>query len=135
MEHVEGYNLKEIIQIQKGKKFEESVICGFITQLVSSLNYLNDLGVAHRDLKAENVKITKDGLLKLLDFGQAKDDLWSGKSWHTRKVGTITYNAPEQFDALIADRGIATYQADLWSLGVLIYQLCALKLPFIDTDE
>jgi len=71
-------------------------------------------------LKAENVKITKDGFLKLLDFGQAKDDLVSGKSWHTRKVGTITYNAPELFDALVADRGIATYQADLWSLGVLI---------------
>ena len=42
MEHVEGYNLKEIIQIQRGKKFEESVICGFITQLVSALYYLND---------------------------------------------------------------------------------------------
>ena len=55
------------------------------------------------------MKITKDGLLKLLDFGQAKDDLVSGKSWHTRKVGTITCNAPEQFDAQVADRGVATY--------------------------
>ena len=48
------------------------------------------------------------------------------KSWNTRKVGTITCNAPEQFDPLIADRGSANYKADLWGLGVLIHQLCSL---------
>ena len=55
--------------LQGPQKFEEKVICGFIVQLVSALDYLHDQGVVHRDLKAENVKITKDGLLKLLDFG------------------------------------------------------------------
>lgn len=69
MEHVDGYNLKEAVQVQGGVKFEESVICGFIVQLVMALEHLNEQCVVHRDLKAENIKVTKDGLLKLLDFG------------------------------------------------------------------
>ena len=71
-------------------------------------------------------------MLKLLDFGHAKDELVSQKSWQTTNVGTKTCNAPEQFDTLIANQGSATYKADVWSLGVLIHYLCSLTLPFMD---
>ena len=113
----------------------KKIILGFITKLVSALDYLHVQDVVHRDLKAENIKITKDGVLKLLDFGHAKDELVSQQSWLSKNVGTINCNAPEQFDALIAHRGSATYKADVWSLGVLIHYLCSLKLPFMDKDE
>ena len=98
MEYVEGLTLKEVIDFQCSKKFETQQICGFITQIVIALDYLHNEGVAHRDLKAENVKITTNGWLKLLDFGQAKDGLNSVMSYKTGKLGTIPYNAPEQYD-------------------------------------
>ena len=63
-----------------------------------TLDYLHDEGVVHRDLKPENIKITMDGWIKLLDFGQAKDDLHTLGSYSTRNLGTKYYNAPEQFD-------------------------------------
>ena len=62
-----------------------------------------------------------NGWLKLLDFGQAKDELQSRMSYQTGKVGTISHNAPEQFDPMGNDQGNANSKADYWSLGVLIY--------------
>ena len=85
------------------------------------LDYLHNEGVAHRDLKPENIKMTTNGWLKLLDFGQAKENLNSQISYKTGKVGTIPYNAPEQFDPQGTDQGNANSKADYWSLGVLIY--------------
>ena len=77
----------------------------------------------------------KNGWLKLLDFGQAKDGLASRISYQTRNIGTIYYNAPEQFDPQGNEIGNANSKADYWSLGILIYQLTCLKLPFTDTNE
>jgi serine/threonine protein kinase len=85
------------------------------------LDYLHNEGVAHRDLKPENVQITMNGWLKLLDFGQAKDNLHSRISYKTGKVGTISHNAPEQFDPMGNDRGNVNSKADYWSLDVMIY--------------
>ena len=86
-----------------------------------ALDYLHNESVAHRDLKPENVKITMNGWLKLLDFGHAKDGLHSQINYKTGKLGTISHNAPEQFDSQGNDEVIANSKADYWSLGVLIY--------------
>jgi len=59
--------------------------------------------------------------LKLLDFGHAKDSLYSRMTYSTRNLGTIYYNAPEQFDLQGNDEGNANYKADYWSLGIMIY--------------
>ena len=64
--------------------------------MVSALNYLHEEGVAHRDLKAENIMILKDGFLKLLDFGLAKENFYSDIYTDSR-VGTSSYKAPELF--------------------------------------
>ena len=73
--------------------------------------------------------------MKLLDFGQAKDNLVSQKSYMTGRLGTLPYNAPEQFNPMLDGKGNATYKADCWSLGIIIYELVSLKLPFIEENE
>ena len=83
MEYIDGYTLKEVIDQQNSQKFKKEQIYGFITQIVSALDYLHSEGVAHRDLKPENIKIEKNGWLKLLAFGQAKDGLRSHISYET----------------------------------------------------
>ena len=69
MEYIDGYTLKELNDFVGYKGFKDTTIKGFIVQLVEGLSYLHKKGVVHRDLKAENIKITKKGNLKLLDFG------------------------------------------------------------------
>ena len=51
-------------------------------------------------------------------------------SYRTGRLGTLPYNAPEQFDPMLDGKGNATYKADCWSLGIIIYELVSLKLPF-----
>ena len=65
--------------------------------------------------------MSKNGWLKLVDFGNAKDGLYSQMSYKTGKVGTISHYAPEQFDPQGNDQGNVNSKADYWSLGVLIY--------------
>ena len=98
------------------------------------LQYLHDEGVAHRDLKAENVMILDDGLLKLLDFGLAKQDMVS-HSYTNANVGTSSYKAPELFSASSNDSGIANYTVDLWALGVLVYCMITGELPFGENEK
>ena len=75
MEFIEGLTLKQLIDQQNSKSFLTPQIYSFITQIVNALLYLRHKGIAHRDLNAENIKFTKNGWMKLLDFGQAKDKL------------------------------------------------------------
>ena len=56
-------------------------------------------------------------------------------SYRTGRLGTLPYNAPEQFDPMLDGKGNATYKADCWSLGIIIYELVSLKLPFTAENE
>ena len=97
----------------------------FAGQLASALAAAHAAGVFHRDLKPENVMITRDGRVKLLDFGLAK---WAESATLTEQgvvVGTAAYMAPEQL------RGDESGTAgDLWAFGVVLYQMLAGERPF-----
>ena len=88
---------------------------------MSVLAYLHDKNQAHRDLKAEDIIITKANLLKLFDLGLAKEGMAS-KIYANSKVGTLVYMAPELCNPITSEElgSVASYKADLWSLGVLI---------------
>ena len=88
---------------------------------MSVLSYLHDKNLAHRDLKAENIIITKENLLKLFDLGLAKEAMES-KVYANSKVGTLVYMAPEIYNPALNEElgSVASYKADLWYLGVLI---------------
>eukprot|EP00929_Paragymnodinium_shiwhaense_P033220 TRINITY_DN18286_c0_g1_i1.p1 TRINITY_DN18286_c0_g1~~TRINITY_DN18286_c0_g1_i1.p1 ORF type:complete len:1024 (+),score=291.07 TRINITY_DN18286_c0_g1_i1:121-3192(+) len=98
----------------------------YIGSICLMLEYLHDKSIVYRDLKPENIMLDSQGYLKLVDFGLAKC-LDSGKTFTL--VGTIYYIAPE----VIRSVGYG-YECDIWSMGIMMYELCCGVLPFGDYD-
>ena len=122
MEYVEGENLDSYLH-RKGKltNQEAEVI---IRQVASALAYLHKKDIVHRDIKPQNFKINSNGKVTMLDFGIAKAKYTPKLTQQGFAVGTTEYMAPEQFQQQ-ADR-----RSDIWSLGVLAYELVTGYLPF-----
>jgi tetratricopeptide (TPR) repeat protein len=110
-----GYSIKEILSIAR--------------QLCAALHHAHSQGIIHRDLKPENVIITSNGTVKLMDFGLARSIEASRLSSEGMIVGTVYYLAPEQALGEKVDG-----RTDLYSLGVLLYELVAGRLPFEGDD-
>ena len=123
MERVPGETLADRLE-RRGRLAWQEVV-ELVTQLCAALRHAHDQGVVHRDLKPSNLMITKEGVLKLADFGIAKDlDVTQLTSAHSA-VGTAAYMAPEQC------RGVAVGpQADLYALGVVLFELLTGRKPF-----
>jgi len=94
------------------------------TQICLAIKHIHDRKILHRDLKSQNVFLTRQGLAKLGDFGIAKV-LQSTVDHAKTIVGTPYYLSPE-----IIENKPYNFKSDMWSLGVLLYELCALKPPF-----
>jgi len=128
MEYIKGKTLYEIIQ---QKELQISMIINLVMQVCDGLSKAHRAGIIHRDIKPANIMVKKDGLVKILDFGLAK--LRGGKKLTKTStlMGTFPYMSPEQ----IRGKGI-DQRSDIFSLGVVLYELLTLKLPFRgDTDE
>lgn len=117
-----GETLKD--RIQRGPmKVEEAV--DITIQIAQGLDKAHKQGIVHRDIKPANIFVTEDSVVKIVDFGLAK---LTGKLKITRTgttVGTIAYISPEQIQASEAD-----HRSDLWSLGILLYEMLTNELPF-----
>jgi len=132
MEYVAGRSLKEALS--SGPMPVADVVRSGL-QIASALQHAHEKGIIHRDLKSANVMITPAAGIKILDFGLAKrlDDGRTGESVRVRSsiteagtfVGTMHYAAPEIFRGEPADA-----RSDIWSLGVMLYEMAAGKLPF-----
>jgi eukaryotic-like serine/threonine-protein kinase len=128
MERVEGRSLRAVLDeggIPRARGLE------IVRALGEALAYLHAQGVVHRDLKPENIVITPDGRPKIIDLGLASSRAarritWTGLS---TTMGTPAYLAPER---LGGRRGDA--RADVYGLGMLLYELVAGRLPYDDTD-
>ncbi len=122
MEYVSGKELKEYIDT--GTHLEIGDCLHIILQVLDALDYSHKHGVIHRDIKPANILITPDGNIKVADFGIAKID--SSQLTQTGMVlGTPTYMSPEQFMGLEVDG-----RSDLYSAGVMLYQMLTGERPF-----
>jgi tetratricopeptide (TPR) repeat protein/predicted Ser/Thr protein kinase len=122
MELVDGKNLHE----QPPKDLEETI--EITRQLCQALDHAHEKVVIHRDIKPENVVLTSSGVTKLMDFGLARSVV-SRLTTEGTIVGTVSYLAPEQALGQVIDQ-----RADLYSLGVMLYELTTGQLPFRADD-
>jgi serine/threonine protein kinase len=124
MEYADGGDLAKKLESRNGAPLPESEVLHDFIQLAIAIKYIHDRKILHRDLKAENVFLMKDGTVKLGDFGIAKVLEHTFQLCQTQ-VGTPYYLSPE-----ICDGANYNSKTDIWSLGCILYQLCTLKYPF-----
>jgi serine/threonine protein kinase/tetratricopeptide (TPR) repeat protein len=122
MQYIPGQSLRQIIQ--SGKKFNVDEIVHLMAQVCRGLDYAHKNGIVHRDIKPENILIDKEGKPYIVDFGIATIESFSTTLTNTTK-GTLAYMSPEQIQAAQVD-----YRTDIFSLGIVIYELLSGKRPF-----
>ncbi len=125
MEFVDGATLRELLA--QGRLTARDVLA-FVPQLCDALQYAHDRRIVHRDIKPENILIDQDGRVHIADFGLAKllgqEDGGFGLTATHQALGTPHYMAPEQVHA-----GAVDHRADLYSLGVVVYEMLTGSLP------
>ncbi len=126
MEYVEGRSLKEILQERKQLHPAEAV--DIITQVAEGLRYAHAHNVIHRDIKPANILVSRDGKVKISDFGIAKIFGAQGLTKTGMLIGTPWYTSPEQILGKDID-----FRTDLYSLGVTFYEVLTGRVPF-DSD-
>ena len=122
MELLEGESLDQLI----GRRIPLPVPLKltYALQACRALDYAHKRGIVHRDIKPDNIMLTKDGTVKVVDFGIARV-LETSKTQTGMLLGTFAYMSPEQYHGEHADA-----RSDIWSFGVLLYELLAYQRPF-----
>ena len=124
-EYADGGDLSEKIKERKKEPFTESEILDYFTQICLALKHCHEKKIIHRDLKSGNIFLMKSGLVKLGDFGIAKG-LQNTMDKAKTMVGTPYYLSPEILENKPYDS-----KTDIWSLGVLLYEMMTFRMPFV----
>jgi len=122
MEYIKGTDLKHLMQRQD--RLELRFVLDIVAQIADGLDYAHSKGVVHRDIKPANIIITAEKVAKITDFGIARVDQ-SNLTVEGQLLGTPNYMAPEQIQGKEVD-----HRADLFSLGVMLYEMVTGKKPF-----
>lgn len=123
MEYVEGQTLKEYIDANGMLSWQETV--EYAIQICSALDKAHKNGVIHRDIKPQNIILTNDGILKVTDFGIARASSNETMNMGESTMGSVHYFSPEQ-----ARGGYTDAKSDIYSLGIVMYELVTGILPF-----
>ncbi len=128
MEYIDGITLKEYIEQQRDIRWKEAV--HFAQQILRALQHAHDKGIVHRDIKPQNIMLLRDGTIKVTDFGIARFSRVENRTALGEKaIGSVHYIAPEQARNQVTDE-----KADIYSLGVMMYEMLTGTLPF-DADS
>ncbi|XP_053831353.1 serine/threonine-protein kinase Nek1 isoform X9 [Vidua macroura] len=128
MDYCEGGDLFKKINAQKGILFSEDQILDWFVQICLALKHIHDRKILHRDIKSQNIFLTKDGTIQLGDFGIARV-LNSTAELARTCIGTPYYLSPE-----ICQNKPYNNKSDIWALGCVLYEMCTLKHALI-ADE
>ncbi len=125
MEMIDGHTLREYLN-EQGKLSTKDGI-KFLLPVLSALSAAHKIGIVHRDIKPENILISKEGRIKIADFGLAKGPLIGGTLTAESSVilGSVSYLAPEQ-----VQRGVADSRSDIYSIGITAFEIFTGKKPF-----
>ncbi|MDO4534765.1 MAG: Stk1 family PASTA domain-containing Ser/Thr kinase [Clostridium perfringens] len=123
MEYVEGKTLKDIIK--EKKKIPYDIAITFAIKIARALDCAHKNNIIHRDIKPQNILVTRDGVVKVTDFGIAKSMTESTISHTNSVLGSAHYFSPEQAKGSYVD-----YRTDLYSLGIVLYEMVTGEVPF-----
>lgn len=126
-EYIDGITLKEYIEQQGVLPWKDALY--FATQILCALQHAHDKGIVHRDIKPQNIMLLKDGTIKVTDFGIARFARSEQRTMTDKAIGSVHYISPEQAKGEATDA-----KSDLYSVGVLLYEMLTGKLPF-DADS
>ena len=128
MEYIDGITLKEYMDQQHDIRWKEAV--HFTLQILRALQHAHDKGIVHRDIKPQNIMLLADGTIKVTDFGIARFSRQDIRTTSEEKaIGSVHYISPEQARGEITDE-----KADIYSVGVMLYEMLTGRLPF-DADN
>jgi len=125
MEFIDGQTLRDLL-FEKGRLTPNELL-HYMIPVVSALSQAHGLGINHRDLKPENILISKDGRVKIADFGLARGGLLGSTMTVESSVvlGSVSYLSPEQ-----VERGISDARSDIYSLGIMFFELLTGSKPY-----
>lgn len=124
MEFLDGITLKEYMDGKTVLSWKEAAF--YTIQILRALEHAHSKGIVHRDIKPQNIMLNKSGEIKVTDFGIAKLPNASALTVGEKAIGTVYYISPEQASGKTTD-----FRADLYSVGILLYEMVTGKLPFV----